>query len=366
MTGRITEITLRRLSLPLTVPYKVSLKAFTEFAPIVAEIRDSDGRAGWGEAEIHHGYGDETPEGGWQYCRAMAERLVGLSPEQAKALIAPTIARNTHAASVLMSAIETIEEHPALTVMQPAVVPLLAPVNAMAVDAVPDEIERLIASGFRTLKVKVGFDVTADLHRVAAIQRAAAGRATLRLDANQAFTRAEGERFAAALDRSGIAPFEQPCDKADWASNAAVARVSTVPVMLDESIYGMPDIDRAATIPGVGFIKLKLKKLGSIDMLIAGLRRIRDNGLEPVLGDGTATDIACRLEACVAVATIGNAGEMNGFLKLRRTLLDPGLVFADGAIRLPAGYRPAVDRAALDAHETAHERFAAARVAVAS
>jgi L-Ala-D/L-Glu epimerase len=55
--SRIAEITMRRLRVPLTVPYKVSLRTFTHFEPIVAEICDADGRVGWGEAEIHRGYG---------------------------------------------------------------------------------------------------------------------------------------------------------------------------------------------------------------------------------------------------------------------------------------------------------------------
>jgi L-alanine-DL-glutamate epimerase-like enolase superfamily enzyme len=205
--------------------------------------------------------------------------------------------------------------------------------------------------------VKVGFGVEADLRRLAAIQEASAGRATLRLDANQAFSQAQGCDFATRLDPTGIELFEQPCDKADWDANGAVAAVSRVPVMLDESIYGLADIDRAATVPGVGFVKLKLKKLGGISRLIEGLQRIRMLGMEPVLGDGTATDIADWLEACVARDTIRNAGEMNGYLKLATPLFTPGLPFADGAVRLPAGYTPVVDRAAMARFTTSSARF---------
>ena len=95
-----------------------------------------------------------------------------------------------------------------------------------------------------------------------------------------------------------------------------MARVSTVPVMMDESIYGFEDIDRAAAMEGVGFVKLKLKKLASMDRLREGLERIRAAGLTPVMGDGVATDVCCWLEACVARVTLDNAGEMNGHLKL--------------------------------------------------
>lgn len=362
----IEEIVLYRLRVPLKVPYKVSQRVFHHFDPIVAELRDSDGHIGWGEAEITPGYADETPNGGWAWCRAMAERLLGLDIVAAAAAIAPEIEANPHAASVLTGALDSAGAHTALVRRELSVVPLLAPVNAMEPGAIGDEVEVLLAEGFRTLKVKVGFAVAADLERVAAIQAAVAGRATLRLDANQAFDAAQGRSFATALDPSGIELLEQPCDKANWTANAAVAAVSKVPLMLDESIYGLADIDRAATIPGVGFVKLKLKKLGSMDLLLAGLRRIRARGLQPVLGDGTATDIACRLEACAAALEIGNAGEMNGFLKLQRALLRPALPFAHGAIRLYHGYVPEIDRAALAACTISRERHARPRVALSA
>ena len=134
-----------------------------------------------------------------------------------------------------------------------------------------------------------------------------------------------------------------------------------VPVMMDESVYGFEDIDRAAAMEGVGFVKLKLKKLASMDRLRAGLERIRAAGLVPVMGDGVATDICCWLEACVARVTLDNAGEMNGHLKLVEPLLAEPLPFADGAIVLEPGYRPRPDPERLDRMTTAKERFSAAR-----
>ena len=49
--------------------------------------------------------------------------------------------------------------------------------------------------------------------------------------------------------------------------------------MMDESIYGLSDIDRAGRMKGVGFVKLKLKKFGSMDLLKDGLDRIAANNL---------------------------------------------------------------------------------------
>jgi hypothetical protein len=80
-----------------------------------------------------------------------------------------------------------------------------------------------------------------------------------------------------------------------------------------------------------------LKKLGSLARLEAALQRIAALGLVPVLGDGTATDISCWMEAGVARTTIGNAGENNGFLKLTTPQLKTPLPFPHATTRLPAG-----------------------------
>jgi L-Ala-D/L-Glu epimerase len=359
--ARIAGIVLRRLRLKLSTPYKVAGRVFDDFDPIVVEMRDSDGRTGFGETVISEGYTNETREGGWRFCREMAGRLVGLAPDAAKRSLEPHIRENSHAASVLITAIEMIEGNARLELREPAVVPLLVPVNAMTLGELAPEIEASLAAGFRTLKVKVGFDGESDLARVRRIQKIVGGRATLRLDANQGYGREEACRFAAALDPEGIELFEQPCAKDDWESNAVVATLSTVPVMLDESIYGIEEIERAARLEGVGYVKVKLKKLGGLDRLEAALDRIRQVGLKPVLGDGVSTELSCWMEACVARSTIRNAGEMNGFLKVPERLFAEPLPFAGGAIRLRADWRPLLDVTALERTSVAVERFSLAR-----
>jgi L-alanine-DL-glutamate epimerase-like enolase superfamily enzyme len=259
-----------------------------------------------------------------------------------------------------------LEGSPLLHVETDASIPLLTPLHATDAAEIEDEVEGRLEDGFRTFKVKVGKDADKDLARVRVVQGAIAGRATIRLDANRGFSREDGCRFAAALDPAGIELFEQPCASADWEANAAVAKVSTVPVMLDESIYGLADIERAARLPGVGLTKLKLKKTGSVERLKRGLERIRELGMQPVLGDGVAADIGCWMEACVARYAIRNAGELNGFLKPKARLLMTPLRFAEGALHLPVGFVPEIDRSALEAHRLAAERFAATRIAASA
>lgn len=360
---QVESVELFRVEIPLYTPYITRLGSFASFETIVGEVHDADGRRGIGDATIIEGYTDETRDGGWRVCQALAERLIGLDSNAAEAVLDERRASDPHAVSVLQVALEMLQGDPLLAPpAAPERVPILGAINTKDPDRLPDEIEALVDKGYETLKVKVGWDVDADLARLSRIRDLNAGRAVLRVDANQGFTRPEGARFAAALEPGDdLQLFEQPCDKADWDSNAAVAAVSRVPVMLDESIYAEDDIERAASVDGCGFVKLKISKLTGTGRLAGGLHRLRELGITPVVGNGAASDIGCLVEACVARSTVDCAGENNGFLKNRAQLLAQPLRFEAGAIVLEPGFSTALDRAVVERYAREKVRFGAPR-----
>ena len=358
---KIDSLELSRLSIPLSKPYARSYRTDHTFEPIMLELRDRDGRSGWADATVTTGYTHETIEGAWNFLRAHCAALVGCETGLAKERLLRYFDTDPNAVSIGVAAIEMLEGDPVLEIREDTQVPLLCGLSTTNPTAVAEEVEEILFAGFRTIKIKVGFDVDADLRIVRAAQSAVGGRAVLRLDANRGFSREDGCRFASSLDATDIMLFEQPCGSDDWAANAAVAFVSAVPIMLDESIYGLDDIDRAAAIPGIGFIKLKLKKAGGLNRLRTALMRIRQIGAQPVLGDGVSTETSCWMEACVARETIDNAGEMNGFLRCRDRLFCNPMPFANGSISLPAGYRPELDHRAVAEFRLTVERFATGR-----
>ncbi len=331
----IRELSLHRLALPLKVPYKLAFGPVEGFDTILATVR-CDAGEGVGEATVLFGYTDETIDGAWARARAFAPRLPGLAPEAAKALAESELADAPFTRTAFVSAIEMAEGHPLLAIEAPVAVPLLVGLEATDEAGIAREIDAALGSGFGTLKIKVGFDADEDLARVHLIQRLNAGRLRLRIDGNQGYGRDDALRFARALSPDGIELLEQPCAAADWDSAAAVAKIGTVPLMLDESIYGEADIERAARV-GAAFVKLKLMKFGSLTRLAAGLDRIRALGMGAVLGNGTAGDIGCWHEACVARRHVTTAGEMNGFRRPKQSLAENPMTVERGAIRLAPG-----------------------------
>lgn len=341
--SRIVEVEIRQLALPLRVPYKLSYRTFTEFEPYITIIRTDDGLEGFGEGHVSPGSSSETRDGAWDYLIRHAHKVVGMDVEEAKARIDADILASPVAATSLMVAMEMLGRHPLLNDSAPLSLPLLSPVNGNTPDELEPELEGRMAEGFKTFKVKVGKDVEGDIKRLTLIQSIVGDRASLRTDANRAYSVEDAIRFSTSISPEGVELFEQPCDADDWDGNSAVAAKSRVPIMLDEPICTEADIDRAAGIDGVGYCKVKLKRFGGIDRLHRALVQIRDRGMAPVLGDGLGAEVACWMEACIARHTVDNAGEFNGYLKPKARIFDTPLGFANGALEFSTNYAPQFD-----------------------
>lgn len=113
--------------------------------------------------------------------------------------------------------------------------------------------------GFRALKCKVGKDLDADLRALEAMLRAAPG-ARFRPDANGGQTVDEAVAFVAGAHRLGapLECFEQPC--ASRAELEEAARRLDVPVIADESVKSLADLEGLA----VDGVNLKIAKSGSL------------------------------------------------------------------------------------------------------
>jgi len=353
-----------RLRVPLIRPYHLTGVVLSDLDVLLAEARDSDGRAGCGEAVIIPHYTTETTEAGWAFCREQSAMLVGHESTVAKAALGKFRTTYPHAVTVLQVAIEMMEGHPLLEPpAQPIRIPLLMAVMSQELEEIPAEVERHLANGFQTLKLKGGWDLEADLERLAMVQKAAAGAARIRFDANQGYTKESALQLVSRINPDGLESIEQPCTAHDWDANAAAAAVSPVPIKLDESIYELADIDRAAEMEGCRYVKMMLVKRNGLTRLQEAMERISVVGLSSVLGNGAATDVTCWAEACVARHTIDNAGEMNGFIKNREQLWQEPLTFDGGAIVLNPDFKPALNHELVDRLSIAKEFFTRAAVA---
>jgi mandelate racemase len=109
----------------------------------------------------------------------------------------------------------------------------------MSPEAAADEAEKLLAGGFRSVKLRLGHPTLAqDLAVTRAVRKRLPDAIALPVDYNQALTVAEAIRRGRALESEGIAWLEEPIRHDDYAGNAAVARALSVPIQLGENFNG--------------------------------------------------------------------------------------------------------------------------------
>jgi len=307
------------LRLPLRVPYELSFGSVREFDIFHSEFAFDDGSIGYGESTPLPGYTTETPEQLWSHALQLADRLIGSGLTDVSAEL------KTRGVPAFATTVVTMPfEWQHIIAGGPVRYPLLGTVMSHDVSAVESDVHRLFASGFSTLKVKVGWDVDQDIAYVRAVEQAidaalAAGVAPVspryRLDANQGYDVAGARRFIESLNPSRIELFEQPFEPDNWQAMRSLGRVA-VPLMLDESIDDDDTIDRAASLGNVAYVKFKLMKAGGISALRHSIAHAKKRGLGVVVGNGVAADINCVAEAVIARDLgLTTAGEMNGFLK---------------------------------------------------
>ena len=101
--------------------------------------------------------------------------------------------------------------------------------------------EKAVALGFRALKVKVGLNVSEALARVEALRTAFGKDFPLGVDANAGWTESEATIAIPRLERLGVNVIEEPLRRGDFAACARLRCRTSIPIMLDESVFTVED-----------------------------------------------------------------------------------------------------------------------------
>lgn len=132
---------------------------------------------------------------------------------------------------------------------------------------VADEAEKLLAGGFRAIKLRLGYPtLAADIAALTAVRRRVPADVAVMVDYNQALTLAQALERGRALDKEGIYWLEEPIRHDDYAGNARLVQELTSPVQIGENFnlitamqaaldagaadYVMPDLDRIGGVSG--------------------------------------------------------------------------------------------------------------------
>jgi L-alanine-DL-glutamate epimerase-like enolase superfamily enzyme len=161
-----------------------------------------------------------------------------------------------------------------------------------------------VQRGFRDLKVRVGVtDISEDLRRIAALRERFGMTVNIAADANGQWTEEAALANLRELARFDLAYIEQPVAAGDWELIARIAAASQVPIMLDESIVSMGDVERICGFGGRILAHLKLVKFGGIAPVMEAARKLAAAGVPFMIGQmnegAAATAVALH---CVCAA----------------------------------------------------------------
>lgn len=139
-------------------------------------------------------------------------------------------------------------------------------------------------AGFKQMKVKVGIDGYDDVKRLRSARRWAGKAMDLRVDANEAWTPETAADRIRELERFGITSVEQPLRHEDCAALADVRKQVNTPVMLDESLCGEIDAERAVRGGWCDLFNIRLSKCGGFIPSLRLAEFARRHGLGYQLG----------------------------------------------------------------------------------
>jgi mandelate racemase len=117
-------------------------------------------------------------------------------------------------------------------------------------EAVADEAEKLLAGGFRAIKLRLGYPTEReDIARVQAVRRRIGDDVALMVDYNQALAVPDALMRGRALDAEGVYWLEEPIRHDDYAGAATLVRELATPIQIGEN-FSLPHAMEAALAAG--------------------------------------------------------------------------------------------------------------------
>lgn len=351
----VSTIHVHRLSTPLVRPFVTAARRADVLESVVVEMRDSDGRAGWGEAPTSWRVTGESAAGAVAAIeQALAPAVLGMRIDD-PAAISRALRRAVIGNSSARMAVDCAAYDLAA---QAAEKPLWRYLGAAAGEVLTDmtlsvesDTETLVrraresvSAGFTTLKVKVGpRGPRAD--QLLAVRTAIGDDVGLRVDANQAWSvRQARDAIAAFCDHGvGLEFVEQPVHRDDIAGLVEVATGAPVPVLADESVWTRRQLSEVLSVGRVAAVNIKLAKTGGIHEALKLAEAARAAGLGVIVGCMLESHIGISAGAAFAAALSNESGgrpahDLDGGCWLAGSPVDGGARY-DGA-RLVLSERP--------------------------
>ena len=279
MREKIRDVRARIVSVPLKDEWQISLYSASCREHAIVEVLTEDGVAGYGESSPSPAFMGETAE----TIKLVVENylrpvIVGYAVSDVARLherMNQVIYSHSAAKSAVDIAVHDawgktagLPVHSLIGGQYREHVALSYVVGIKDNERVCEEVERVIAQGFRTVKVKVGKSPERDIALVNDIRQVVndAGMSVqIRLDANQGYDVPTAIRVIRDLEKiSELEAVEQPTRKWDLFGLREIRDRVRTPIIIDETVFSAEDAMIAIRLGVADMINIKVCKVGGL------------------------------------------------------------------------------------------------------
>ena len=276
----ITRVEVKMVDLAPKVERTDAIQSFVSQETPIVTLHDSDGATGTG-------YCYTIGTGGHSVLALLEKTLVpallGRDPECIQKIWTDLLFC-THATSVgaitslALAAIDTalwdlhchkagLPLHKALGGMRDSV-PLYSTEGGwlhLSPEQLAEDAAKMQQQSFRGSKIKIGSEtIKQDQVRLDAVRKAVGEEFEIFTDANQSFTLSEAIRRAGLLEDYGVGWFEEPLPADDISAHAALARSTSVPIAVGESLYSLSQFKDYLHYGGANIVQVDVARIGGI------------------------------------------------------------------------------------------------------
>lgn len=299
---RITAFEVFYFQLPLQKELKIHGQVISRREGLIIELKNAEGATGCGEISPLPGLSRESLSSAKQQILKLQKFLIDqeisnhfeqlngkfeqwLGPYK----LAPSVRYGLEMAVLnLIANTKHLNLQQLISQFKHDRVPVCALVSSLPKD-IPQEVEKLVEQGFRTLKLKVGqHSIEEDIQTVQKINAIIENKALLRLDANQQWNVNKAVTFGNEIGCAAVEYIEEPF--ADKTQFDEFFMKTTIPIALDESLQEV-EFKEVKSFSSVDVLVLKPLVLGGIERTWSWMKQAKQFGLATVISSSFETGL---------------------------------------------------------------------------
>lgn len=297
--------------LRLTDPIRIAYAEIRDVRTVYVKVQLEGGIAGWGEAAASPAITGETEESMISTISTIAKGIIGRDATAYRDVderISSSMERNPSAkGAVSMAMLDAVAKGYGLPVYkllggEGGSIVTDVTIGLDSPEGMAEGARRWVDEGFRTLKLKLGGPVSLDLRRVEAVRDAVGDGVKLRVDVNQAWSLEDSISAVDVLEGLGVELVEQPLSASSLMELSELRSRSTIPIILDESVFGPNDLMSVHEKGAADGINVKLAKSGGPIRSLDLANSARSLGLELMMGCMVESNLALTAAVSVAIA----------------------------------------------------------------